>query len=268
MDKEFFIADRYVNEVIADHYSVDDSIESYKLLMHHIEKTTNFKFFFEKAFNQLMDDRTEDNLVILDVGGGIGWTSALMAKHPRVKKVILLEPSSNRRLINKYIIKHFKVPSGKIESVNGTFQNFNLNEKVDVVVLCAAIHHCFDEFIPLLMDNIEKSLIDPIGKSRILIANDHVVTPLWTLKRFLGYIKNSILRNRESLFNSLGNLRAPDPRDSEYWRSRKEINEIFESASYSHRFYKIINSDLCVKKPSKLYKMQWVYYYALLDRIK
>jgi SAM-dependent methyltransferase len=263
-----FLADRYIDEVLADHYNVDESLESYNLLLNHIENKTNFKFYFQKAFNQLIDDRDENDLVILDVGGGIGWTSALMAKHPRVKKVILLEPSKNKRLINKYIKKHFKVPAGKLEVINGTFQDFNLNEKVDAVVLCASLHHCYDKFIPLLFDNIEKSLKNPLGRSRVLIANDHVVTPLWTLKRFAGYVKNSLLGRRESLFNSLGNLRAPDPRDSEHWRSRKEIDLIIENASYTHRFFKIKKSDLCVKKPSYLYKLQWMYYYSVLDRIK
>ena len=32
-------------------------------------------------------------MLIADIGGGIGWTSAIIAKHPRVKKVYLVEPS-------------------------------------------------------------------------------------------------------------------------------------------------------------------------------
>jgi SAM-dependent methyltransferase len=160
------------------------------------------------------------------------------------------------------------VPEGKVESINGTYQDFKLSEKVDACVLCASIHHCFDEFIPVLFENIKRSLKEPIGKSRILIANDHVVTPLWTLKRFAGYIKNSILGRRETLWNSLGNIRAPQPWGGEHWRSRKELDSIIKNASYTHRFFKINKADLCVKNPPYLYKLQWVYYYSLLDRIK
>ena len=29
-------------------------------------------------------------MIIADIGGGVGWTSAIMAKHPRVKKYIWL----------------------------------------------------------------------------------------------------------------------------------------------------------------------------------
>jgi len=267
MDKNNILAERFIDETIANYWNVGESLESFNLLLNHIENNTNFKFYFEKAFNQFMIDRKESDMVILDIGGGVGWTSALMAKHPRVRKVILLEPSSNRRSRNKYILKHFKVPEGKVESINGTYQDFKLSEKVDACVLCASIHHCFDEFIPVLFENIKRSLKEPIGKSRILIANDHVVTPLWTLKRLAGYIKNSILGRRETLWNSLGNLRAPQPYSSEHWRSRKEIDDIIKNASYTHRFFKIKESDLCVKNPSYLYKLQWVYYYSLLDRI-
>jgi SAM-dependent methyltransferase len=267
MDKNFFLADRYINEKLPSYWNVDESLESFNLFLNHIEKTTNFKLYFEEAFNQLMSDRKEKDMVVLDIGGGIGWTSALMAKHPRIKKVLILEPSSSKRLIHKHIAKHFKVPEDKIESINGTFQDFNLSEKVDVCVLCGSLHHCLDEFIPLLFHNIEKSLKNPIGKSRVLIANDHIVTPLWTLKRFAGYIKNTILVRRETLWNSLRDLRAPQPYSLEHWRSRKELDIIIKNASYTYRFFKIKDSDLTLKNPSYLYKLQWVYYYSLLDRI-
>ena len=52
-DNYNFLADRYIDEVLADHYNVNDSLKSFNLLLNHIEIKTNFKFFFEKAFNQL-----------------------------------------------------------------------------------------------------------------------------------------------------------------------------------------------------------------------
>jgi hypothetical protein len=72
---------------------------------------------------------------------------------------------------------------------------------------------------------------------------------------------------RKTQWNSLGNLRAPDPWSSEHWRSRKELDEIIENASYTNRFFNLKQGDLCMKNPSYLYKLQFVYYYSLLDRI-
>ncbi len=105
---------------LAKHWRVDDSINSFNSLLNHLTVKTNFLPFFEEAFTHLLENRKEDNLVILDVGGGIGWTSSLMAKNPRVKKVFLVEPSSTRTSINTFLNKHLKVPNGKVEVINGT----------------------------------------------------------------------------------------------------------------------------------------------------
>ena len=212
-----------------------------------------------------MYDRKKDGLVIADVGGGVGWTSAIMALHPRVRKVILVEPSDNRRASNKHIVDHFGVPKGKVESISGTFQNFNLKEKVDVVVLCASIHHCYDEFIPKLFENIDECLVDPIGNARVLIANEHIVTPFWVLHRMGAYIKNILLGKKDNIFYGINNWRAPHPHDGEHWRNRKEIDQIVKEAGYSHRFF-VNQGDLCVKNPSIISRLEWVYYYALLDK--
>ena len=42
-------------------------------------------------------------MIIADVGRGVGWTSAIMAKHPRVKKYIWL----NQILIVETVSKMF-----------------------------------------------------------------------------------------------------------------------------------------------------------------
>lgn len=254
---------------IADHWRVDSSVNSFNLLLNHLKVKTNFLPFFEEAFTRLLENRKEDNLIILDLGGGVGWTSAVMAKNPRVKKVFLVEPSSTRTSINKYINKHFNVPDGKVEIINGTFQDFNMSTKVDIVVLCASIHHCHDQFIPKLFNNIESCLKDPFGKSRVLIANEHIVNNIWVIKRFCAYLKNRIFPNKQmtNRYYGLSNLRTPHPIDGEHWRTKKEIDEIFENAGYSNNFFKL-NGDLCIKKPSFFRKIGWIYYYSFLDKDK
>ena len=124
------VSNRFVHEKIAKHWQVDESKDSFNRMVNHLEVTTNFRVFFECSFEHLLKTRTEDDLVILDLGAGVGWTSALMAKNPRVKKVLLVEPSKTRRLIHPYIANHFGVPTGKIEVIDGTFQDFNLEFKI------------------------------------------------------------------------------------------------------------------------------------------
>jgi len=256
---------RFSNEKIAKHWQVDDTKKSFDRMLNHIEVRTNFRVFFEHAFGQLLKKRTENNLIILDLGGGVGWTSALMALESRVKKVILVEPSSTRRLISPYIASHFGVPKEKIEVIDGTFQEFNLEVKVDVVVMSASIHHCYDEYIPKLFHNIEACLINPHGEARILIANEHVFTKFWVIKRFGALLKNIFLNRKHNIFYSLFNLRAPYPGDAEHWRTKKEINKIITNHGYTNNFNRN-NGDLCIKNPSYFTKIQWVYYYSILDK--
>jgi len=261
------VGKRFSHEKIGKHWQVDESKDSFNKMLNHLEVTTNFRAFFECAFEQLLKIRTQDNLVILDLGGGVGWTSALMAKHPRVKKVLLVEPSKTRRFIQPYIASHFGVSNGKIEVIDGRFQDFNLKSKVDIVVMSASIHHCYDEFLPKLFDNISFCLKEPYGKARILIANEHVVTKFWVIKRFATLLKNIFLNRRHNIFYSLFNLRAPYPGDGEHWRTKKEINKITMNHGYVNNFHRN-NGDLCIKNPSFFTKIQWVYYYSILDKNK
>ena len=183
-------ADFWSSKKEGNHWMVDNSLNSFNKLLKHLEVKTNFRLFFEEAFEQLLKNRKEDDLVILDLGGGIGWTSSIMAKNSRVKKVFLVEPSRTARSVNPFLNKHFNVPDEKVELVEGTFQDFNINTKVDIVVLCGSFHHCHDEFISNLFNNIESSLKNPFGESIILIANEHVVTKMWELKRIVAFFYN------------------------------------------------------------------------------
>ena len=252
-----------------NHWLVGDSIESFNKLLKHLEVKTNFRLYFEEAFEQLLKNRKEDDLVILDLGGGVGWTSSIMANHPRVKKVFLVEPSRTARSVNPFLTRHFNVPEGKVEIVKGTFQKFNIDTKVDIVVLSGAFHHCHDEFIPKLFSNIDSCLKNPYGKSTVLIANEHVVNKIWEFKRVLAFFYNRLFVKREKAnrFYGLNSLRTPHPDDGEHWRSKREIDKIFENAGYISNFHKL-DGDLCAKKQSFFRKIGWIYYYSLLDKIK
>ena len=260
-----YLSDRFINEKIAPHWNITPDKDSFKCLLHHIENITNFRKFFEVAFDTFLSQHEGNELVLADIGGGAGWTSALMALNPRVKKVYLIEPSDNRRSSNVHICNHFKVPEKKVERINGTFQNFNLVEKVDAVILCASIHHCFDQFIPILFENISHTLKNPNKKSSVLIANEHYVKFPWLLRRLGYYFKNYFRKEEKKVFYNLTKLRMPHPFDGEHWRTKKELINIFEKYNYSHQ---IIDNegDLCIKSPPYLFKYEWGYYFAILGQ--
>lgn len=177
-----------------------------------------------------------------------------------VKHVYSIEPSGKRFEYARYVFEHFKSHKEKFTIINGNFKEIRLPEKVDLFVLCASIHHCYDDDIPVLFENMRKLLL-PSGK--ILIANEHYVNYLWIVKRFISYLRH--LGNKEKLGFGLKNVRAQHPFDGEHWRTRRELENIFKREGFSPEFH-IHNGDLCKDKPSVYHQLGWTYYFAILDK--
>lgn len=257
------LAERFINESLAPHWEVDETEESFKSLLCHLENRTNFKPYFEESIKGLCldDGGFKDGIVVADIGAGVCWTSAIIANQPYVKHVYAVEPSEERLKHARFVLKHLKVPENKATIIKGTFAEPKIPQKVDLLLLCGALHHCYDEDIPLLFSNI-KDLLTEGGK--VLIANDHYVTPFWLIMRFLSFVKN--FKNRKEKGLSLTNLRAPDPFGGEHWRTRKEIEGIFSSQGFKARFF-IHDGDLCKDKPHFYQRIGWKYYYAILKKV-
>ena len=258
------VAPRFKDEKVALHWQVDETDNSFKRLLYHLEKRTNFKPFFEEALRALApSDKsvTKESMTVADIGAGVCWTSAILANQPYVKHVYAVEPSEERLKHAEFVLKHFKVSEDKITLVKGTFAEPKVPENVDLLLLCGALHHCYDEDIPALFSNI-KDLLAKGGK--VLIANDHYVNFFWVVIRFLSFIKN--FKNRKEKGISLTNLRAPDPFSGEHWRTRKEIEDIFSAQGFKASIF-IHDGDLCKDKPYFYLRAGWKYYYALLERM-
>ncbi|MDD5269589.1 MAG: class I SAM-dependent methyltransferase [Candidatus Omnitrophica bacterium] len=253
-------APRFKDEKLAVHWQVDDTKESFERLIHHLDVTSNFKPYFEEALRNLGLSSNEygDGLVIADIGAGVCWTSAIMAKHPKVRLVYGVDPSSNRLNHAGFIKKHFGVDK-KVKVTYGSFSEPNVPEKVDIVVLCGSLHHCFDEHLDGLFSNI-KGILKPRGK--VLIANEHYVDMLWSAKRILSYSKHFGSR-KELFFYTLRRPRTPHPTDGEHWRTRRELEKIFDRYGFKYRFY-LHKGDLCKNKKDLLSKIGWHYYNAVL----
>lgn len=251
---------RFKDEKLAAHWQVCDSKDSFEKLLYHLEVYSNFRPYFEEALRHLNLDSNEfaDDLVVADIGAGVCWTSAIIAKHPKVKLVYGVDPSLNRLKHAEFVIKHFGAER-KAKVTYGTFLEPNIPEKADIVVLCGSLHHCFDEYIEGLFSSI-KNLLKPGGK--VLIANEHYVGFFWSTKRLLSYLKH-FRRRKELFFYSLRELRAPHPTDGEHWRTRKELEGIFENNGFNWKFF-LHKGDLCKNKNDLLSKIGWQYYHAIL----
>lgn len=251
---------RFKDEKLAVHWQVCDSKESFEKLLYHLEIYSNFRHYFEEALRHLNLDSNEfaDDLVVADIGAGVCWTSAIIAKHPKVKLVYGVDPSLNRLKHAEFVIRHFGAER-EMKVTYGSFLEPNIPEKVDIVVLCGSLHHCLDEYIEGLFSNI-KNLLKPEGK--VLIANEHYVSFFWSMKRLLSYLKH-FKRRKELFFYSLRELRAPNPATFEHWRTKKELERIFENNGFDWKFF-LHKGDLCKNKHTLYARLGWKYYHAIL----
>jgi SAM-dependent methyltransferase len=252
------ISPRFIDEDLAPHWRVDETRESFQSLLDHIDNKTNFRSYFEKAFADPALLSAQKNNVVIDIGVGVGWSSAIMATNPRISRVIAIEPSLAREKHIPFVADHFSAPKGTVEIVNGTFGNLGTATLADLIVLCGSFHHCWDHDIPTLFDQIKK-LLKPGGA--VLITNEHYVRWPWFCKRLLSWIKSN-LTGRPVHFGPF-NLNAPDPFDGEHWRTRTEISDIFSLHGFESRIMDY-EGDLCKDKPRWIDTWGWTYYYAIL----
>lgn len=252
------IAERFKKENIADHWKVDETKESLRRLFDHLGKRTNFEPFFREALSRL--GLKGKGLTVVDIGAGVGWTSAILAEFPCISMVYCVDPSENRLKHARHLVRHLGVED-KVRIITGTFLEPNIPEKADLVVLSSSLHHCFDAQIGELFSNI-RHMLKPGG--RVLIANEHYVSSLWMVKRLLSYIKH--FRKRKELFYyPINRLRVPDPFGGEHWRTRKEIERMFRDNGFSFRIY-VHKGRLDSGNASISAGMGFRYYHAVLTR--
>lgn len=251
------VAVRFVNEKLGLHWQVDESKKSFERLICHLEKKTNEKPFFEEALKSLNLDCSEfaGDLAVADIGAGVCWPSAIIARHPKVRIVYAVDPSENRLRHGRFVVKHFGMED-KVRIGKGTFTDPRIPEKVDIVILCGSLHHCYNEQMPQLFSNIKK-LLKPTGK--ILITNEHYVDSLWVIKRAISCF---VHLKDPSRFYRLTNLRVPDPFGGEHWRTKREINFFMEQNGFSAVFF-MHKGDICTNKASFYHQLGWHYYHAI-----
>lgn len=247
---------RFVDEKIGSQWAVDETTESFNRLIQHITIRTRFKPHFERALSDWRLCSKAEGIIVADIGAGVGWTSAIMALRPEIKKVYVVEPSKNRLKCAKAVAQHLRAPMDKLVFINGTFTEPKVPEKVDLISLCASIHHCWDKDIPILFNNFRDMLISK--DSLVLLSNEHYVNRLYILRKILAWA----IRFPKYPFNWRSD---PDPWSGEHVRFKYELNRIFKRERFNAKYFPL-EGDLCDQKSNlPWYKwLTWTYYYAIL----
>lgn len=121
--------------------------------------------------------------VVVELGAGVCWLAAALARHPEVERVIAIEFSRRRlRDLAPIAIAHLGAPAHKVERVVGDFHAPGLpNSCADLVVTDAAFHHASD---PVQLTQVAYRALRPGGAfllmrepttTRLRGARDHGV---------------------------------------------------------------------------------------------
>jgi SAM-dependent methyltransferase len=265
--KEIFVdlTKRWRNEHLAPHWQVDNSWTSFEMLIRHLEERTDFLPHFKQAWKVIKKEFFDDKIRIADIGSGVGWTSAIMAQDEHVERVYSIEPSKSRRERMPFVLGHFKVPENKVEIIDGKFKRLGMSSKVHLAVMNSSFHHCLNSDLDFLARELHRILLPlEAGGGFLLISGEHYVDILWTLKRAANWARRRILK-WERPYYGIRRWRKPDPIDGEHWRTREEIQAIWERMGF--RGQPIAHGgDLCKDKPTLFHKMGWHYYFAVLKR--
>lgn len=250
------LSERFVEEELAEHWIVDETLDSFLRLMDHLTISTNMYHHFMEAFLKVLDKFNSSELVIVDLGSGVAWTSAIMANNPKVKKVYSIEPSKIRHSSARNIFKHMDVDLSKVDLLEGTFTDFMIKKdiRVDLIVMCSSIHHCMDRDLPDLFRQVKYYLKDEttysykdysnneiIKKdiSRVLLANEHFLNLSPLLFRVLAYFGrlHFLKKDKSKIKHRPGNWNPPDEWDGEHFRTKRQLLKIFKSQSFKQSIF-------------------------------
>lgn len=259
MSQEPVLAERFVDEKLGLHWQVDDSPDSFARLQRHIGEKTNFRAYFERALADSAIAGLPEGHVVVDLGAGVGWTSALLAKKPAVGHVYVVEPSQNRLARARAVARHFGAPEDRLTFVDGSFVDPKVPVKADLIVLCASIHHCYDGDMAALFANL-RDMLNQGGT--LLLANEHYVSPFWTVRRVVSWLRAKLTGRK--VWWGPGKWRTPEPFSGEHWRTREELEALFRREGFAFRI-QTFDGDLCGEK-SGIGLWGWHYYYAVLTR--
>jgi ubiquinone/menaquinone biosynthesis C-methylase UbiE len=165
-----------------------------------------------------------ENLRILDLAAGIGWTSALLSKLPCVAEVHAVEISRHRlELLFPHAVTMFAAQADKIHRYLGSFYDIQLSKQsMDVVYLSQAFHHA-ERPLHLLTEC--DRILKPGG--RILIIGEPGITRRQVARRFLA----TIIRSGK-IVTDFYQLFPPDRESGDHYYRVADYYFMFRSSGY------------------------------------
>lgn len=144
-----------------------------KKLMKRVKQDTNW----ERAFLDLVKFSEASgydlNGVVLDLAAGTCWTSAIISKLPKVRRVVAVDISRHRlEIIAPMVFEQYKADTRKITRVLGSFLNIKMEpSSVDFVTLIMGFHQTLDT------DSLMKEVWRVLKPNGILLVGGEDVQP-------------------------------------------------------------------------------------------
>lgn len=242
----------------ASHWHVDMSYASVERLEYHLVARSNMKKAFLYALYR-GENRAKCRGTILDIGCGLPWTASWVARFPEVQGVYAMDIGLPRLLRGPQLFQHLHCDQAKLKLVRGDFKNIRLGlATVDMVILNGALHHCYTQDVPRLFSEMYR-VLKPGGV--VCIANEHYVDGWWYVKKVLaGLLKRGHIEVRPQ------RVRQPAEKSGEHWRTRREVEAIFNT----QRLFRWSMEDLwfssCDDKRAMWQRLGWHYYVASLTK--
>jgi ubiquinone/menaquinone biosynthesis C-methylase UbiE len=200
-----------------DHESCRRYLESSKLLLEYQEA--------EPYVRQMSGQQ----LQVVDLAAGIGWTSALLSKLGNVAEVHAVDISWHRlELQFPHCVTMLGGRAEKIRRYLGSFYDLKLaDHSMDVAFLSHAFHHADDP--RKLLTECDRVLK---ANGRIVVVGEHEIGALMIVRRFLA-----VLLRQRMLVTGFHRLFPPDPVLGDHYYRRTEYKQLFASAGYRLRHH-------------------------------
>ncbi len=187
-------------------------------------KKTDLLLEYEKS-EKYIGEIVKDNLKVADLAAGIGWTSALLSKIPKVSEVHSVEISKHRLdSLFEHSVKMMAGEAAKISRYLGSFYELKFaNESIDVVYMSQAFHHA-ESPLRLLVE------CDRVLRKEgtIVLVGEHYIGVLRKIRRFLV----KLLRNRNFTLDFY-ELFPPDSVLGDHYYRYSDYRFMFTSLGYT-----------------------------------
>lgn len=175
-----------------------------------------------------------DSIKIADLAAGIGWTSALLSKLPKVSEIHAVEISKHRLdSLFQHSVKMLSGEDNKIFRHLGSFYDLHFDDNsIDIIYLSQAFHHA-DNPLRLLIecDRVLKS------RGRIILVGEHYIGVDKIIRRFL-----STLIKSKKVTTNFYKLFAPDHMSGDHYYRCSDYYFMFGAMGYDVK-HQVLEND-------------------------